>query len=79
MLPPGADAELPDDAEEAAAWVAERPDRREVRMAVGVLRDGASAALLRMRAVSGSGDDDELLTGPDLAPNLVDALLATLA
>src|SRR3954471_3625652 len=38
VLPPGADADLPDNPEEAAAWVAQRPDRREVRMAVGVLR-----------------------------------------
>jgi hypothetical protein len=33
--------------------------------------------VLRLRGVDGS--DDDLLTGPDLAPNLVEALAATLA
>jgi len=70
ILPPSVEAELsPDDA-------ASHPERREARLVVGVLRDGSSAALLRLR---GHGDaDDELLTGPELAPNLVTALRATL-
>jgi len=46
-------------------------------LVVGVLRDGTSAALLRMRPTD--GEDDDLLSAPDLAPNLVDALLATFA
>jgi hypothetical protein len=33
--------------------------------------------LLRLRSTEG-GADDELLTGPELAPNLAAALLATL-
>jgi hypothetical protein len=73
ILPPSAEAELT--AEEVAAQAAEHPQRREARLVVGVLRDGTSAALLRMRGADGDGDD--LLTGPDLAPNLVAALLAT--
>jgi hypothetical protein len=40
---------------------------------VSVLRDGPSAAVLRLRGTS----DADLLTGPDLAPNLARALLAT--
>jgi hypothetical protein len=48
-------------------------ERREARLVVAVLRDGTSAAVLRLR-----GADDDLLTGPDLAPNLVRALLTTL-
>ena len=75
ILPPSAEDGLTDDV--VATRAATHPDRREARLVVGVLRDGASAALLRMRATD--GDDDELLTGPDLAPNLVDALLATLS
>lgn len=87
MLPPS--AQLPTatdrdgDADEGGltdltpAVVAEHPDRREARLVVAVLRDGRSAAVLRLRAAAGSADD--VLTGQDLAPNLVAALAATLA
>lgn len=74
ILPPSAEAGLSDD--DALTRAAAHPERREARLVVGVLRDGSSAALLRLRGVDGAGDD--LLTGPELAPNLVDALLATL-
>ena len=81
VLPPGADAEAPDDPDEAAAWVAERPDRREVRMAVGVLRDGSRMAALRLRYDGATpaldGAADEMVFGPDLAPGLANALLET--
>jgi hypothetical protein len=44
----------------------------------GVARGGrAGAAMLRLRGQNGE-DDGDLLTGADLAPNLVEALLATL-
>ena len=57
VLPPGAEAEAPADADDdaLAAWVARRPDRRDVRLAVGVLRDGADAAVLRVRPVAQGG------------------------
>lgn len=76
VLPPSAEAEFGDNLadDEAAARAAEHPHRREARLVVGVLRDGSRAAVLRLR---GSDGDDNVLTGPDLAPNLVDALLAT--
>lgn len=76
ILPPSAEAEVSDgDAAAAAA----HPERREARIAVGVLRDGSSAALLRLRSRDGGSEpDEERLTGADLAPNLVEALLATL-
>lgn len=75
ILPPSALRALetvPDD-DGAIALAAEHPDRREARLVVAVLRDGTSAALLRLR-----GEEDGLLTGPDLAPNLVTALVMTL-
>ncbi len=72
ILPPSAEAELTDD--QVAAQAAGHPERREARLVVAVLRDGANAAVLRMRTADG---DDDLLTGPQLAPNLVAALLAT--
>lgn len=73
ILPPSAEAELTD--EQAATGAAGHPERREARLVAGVLRDGTSAALLRLRGTDAGGDD--VLTGPDLAPNLVRALLAT--
>lgn len=77
VLPPSAEAALNEleaelDAERAAA----HPEAREVRMVVGVVRDGTRAAVLRLRATGGGVD--ERVTGPDLAPALADALLATL-
>jgi hypothetical protein len=74
ILPPSADEGLADADAEAAAG---HPERREARLVVGVLRNGRSAALLRLRGAEGGEDD--LVTGPDLAPNLVSALLATFA
>ncbi|MFP5218252.1 MAG: PPA1309 family protein [Actinomycetes bacterium] len=75
VLPPSAEAQL-DPAADAARVAAEHPERREVRMVVGVLRDGSRAAVLRLRGI---GDEpDERVTGPDLAPGLAAALLETL-
>ena len=72
LLPPQVEAELAED----PAAAARHPLRREARLVVAVLREGDSAAVLRLRAGATGGDDD-LLTGADLAPNLVQALLAT--
>ena len=74
VLPPSAEQEAGElDPQTAAA----HPQAREVRMVVGVVRDGTQAAVLRLRG----GDDqpDDRVTGPDLAPALAEALLATLA
>ncbi|MDT4939554.1 MAG: hypothetical protein QOG80_3225 [Pseudonocardiales bacterium] len=70
LLPPSAEGEVGDDVGAAAA----HPDRREARLVAGVLRDGTSAVVLRLRGA----DEDDLLTGADLAPNLVEALHNTL-
>ena len=74
MVPPAAEGEIADGDATAAAG---HPDRREARLVVAVLRDGSSAAVLRLRGADGGEDD--LLTGPSIAPNLVEALLATLS
>jgi hypothetical protein len=76
VLPPEAEENRPDDAD-PIAWAAEHADRREVRMVAGVLRDGTSACALRMRPRD-SSETSEVVYGPDLAPNLVLALRATL-
>lgn len=67
VLPPSAEA-----AELAPQDAAAHPAAQDVRMAVGVVRGGDRAAVLRLRA------GNERLTGPDLAPALAEALLATL-
>ncbi len=74
ILPPSAEAGQSEEAMLRAA--SDHPERREARLVVGVLRDGSSAALLRLRGRACEADD--LLTGPELAPNLVEALLDTL-
>ncbi len=82
VLPPEAQAglsELPDDPAQARRAAAEHPQRREGRLVAAVLRDGVGACVLRLRATP--GDDlgrDEVVADPQLAPNLLHALLATL-
>jgi hypothetical protein len=73
MLPAGAEAAKPE-GEDLESWVARHPERQEVRMAVGVLRDGTRQAAVRLRS---KDVDSEVLSGPDLVPNLAEALLAT--
>ncbi len=72
VLPPSAEAAI----EEDLTAVHEHPERREVRMTVGVLRDGSRESLLRLRGQDGA--EDERVTGTDLVPGLSEALLATL-
>ncbi|RKN47126.1 PPA1309 family protein [Streptomyces hoynatensis] len=76
MLPPSAEAELPEGLGEAELnrWVADHPERQEVRMTVGVLRDGRRESALRLREKDAP---TEVLTGPDLVPGLAAALSAT--
>ncbi|MFF5401900.1 PPA1309 family protein [Streptomyces misionensis] len=78
MLPPSAEAQVPKDLSEArlAKWVAEHPERQEVRMTVAVLRDGGRESALRLRE---KDSPTEVLTGPDLVPGLAEALSATFA
>ncbi|MDT0462713.1 PPA1309 family protein [Streptomyces gibsoniae] len=78
MLPPSAEATVPQGLSDKklARWVAEHPDRQEVRMTVAVLRDGARDSAVRLRE---KDSPTEVLTGPDLVPGLADALAATFA
>ena len=75
VLPPAAEAALAE-AEDPATAAAEHPERRDVRMVVGVVRGGGSACVLRLRGAT--PEEDERVTGQDLAPSLAAALLATL-
>ncbi|MFD0683069.1 PPA1309 family protein [Actinomadura fibrosa] len=74
VLPPEVEQEIPEDEAEAAAFASSHPKREDVRMVVGVLRDGARHSALRLRRHDA---DDEVLVGPDLVPALSAALAAT--
>jgi hypothetical protein len=78
MLPPSAEASVPEGLSDKklAKWVAEHPDRQEVRMTVGVLRDGTRDSALRLRE---KDTPTEVLTGASLVPGLAEALSATFA
>jgi hypothetical protein len=91
VLPPSAEAELPDDDADAVdverlrQAAAHHPERTEARLVVAVLRDGPGTCVMRLRgyATCGAGGDlsgrvDEIVEHPELAPNLLDALRATL-
>lgn len=85
VLPPEAEATLPTgedtgDSDTMRRIAAEHPRRREARLVAAVLRDGTAACVLRLRGEGGTDPDDEdqIVEHPELAPNLTDALLATL-
>ena len=75
VLPAEAEAALPLARPAAERFVAEHQDRQEVRMAVGVLRDGRSYCVVRLRAHDA---EDARLEGADLVPGLVRLLAGTL-
>ena len=75
VVPPEAERDLPENADQAADALAAHPDRKDVRLLVAVLRDGESTCLLRQRD---HDSDDKVASGPDIAPGLVHALIATL-
>ena len=76
MLPPSAETSVPQGLSdtELTRWVAGHPDRREVRMTVAVLRDGARESAVRLRE---KDSPNEVLTGAGLVPGLAEALAAT--
>lgn len=96
VLPPEAEAELPEVDEAAGEGdvarlrqaAADHPSRTEARLVAAVLRDGTAACVMRLRGIASPGEEggtgqetenlDEIVEHPDLAPNLVEALRATL-
>jgi hypothetical protein len=74
VVPPEAERDLPEDPEAAVEQLAGHEGRRDVRLVVGVLRDGATMCALRQRE---HDDDGQVALGPDLVPGLTHALLAT--
>jgi hypothetical protein len=75
VLPPEAEAALPEGEDEALQILASHPSRQDVRLAVATLRDGTRSSAMRFRL---HDDPVQVLVGPDLVPRLADALAATL-
>ena len=65
--------QIPEDPDLAAEFVQNHPERQELRLVAGVLRDGTQHAVARL-----ASHRDELLGGPDLAPGVLAALATTL-
>lgn len=76
VLPPEAEEGLPEDAEAAVAALLAHPQRQDVRLAIGVLRDGTAWCAVRQRAADA---DEAVGQGPEVVPGLVEALRATFA
>jgi hypothetical protein len=74
VLPTAAEDAMPDEPDEALRYLMNHPDRSDVRLAVGVLRGGASWCTVRTRAFD-SGD--QVAQGPAVVPGLVEAVRAT--
>lgn len=75
VLPPDADAQIPEDPAAAEEFAREHPDRQEVRIVAGATRGGSTYCALRLRA---HDDDQSVVGGADLVPGLLALLGATL-
>ena len=79
VLPEAAEAQLVEQgldpgSREFADSALEHPNHQDVRMAIGVLRNGAQFCVLRIRTT----DENETFTeGEDLVPGLTQALIST--
>ncbi|MDQ1295484.1 MAG: hypothetical protein QG608_3369 [Actinomycetota bacterium] len=74
-VPPQAEIGLPQDEREASEILHNHPQRRDVRLAAAVLRDGTCGCAVRARD---HDEDERVAVGADLVPGLVQALAATL-
>ncbi len=74
FVPPHVESDIPDDPDAAAAFVAEHPERHDVRVVVGVTRAGTRYGVARLRT-----NPDDLLAADDLVPGLGEALTRTLS
>ncbi|MEE6273649.1 PPA1309 family protein [Georgenia wangjunii] len=76
VVPPEVEAGMPEDPDEAIAYLGAHPARQDVRITAGVLRTGESWCALRSR---GNDSDDAVGGSADAVPGLVEALRATFA
>ena len=73
FLPSSVEDAVPADPTAATDFVAHHPDREDIRIVVGVMRDGSQQAVARLRS-----HPDDLLSGAELVPDLAHALSHTL-
>lgn len=73
FLPASAEPDLPEDPTAAAEFVAQHPERQDVRVVVGVDRAGHTHGVARLIS-----RPEDLLAAPDLVPGLGAALAHTL-
>lgn len=73
FLPPEFEDQIPQDPDEAVEFVMQHPQKTDVRVVVGVLRDGSQHGLARLVS-----NPDDLLGAEDLVPGLTAALNRTL-
>lgn len=73
FLPPEYDGQIPEDPDEAVEFVNHHPARQDIRVVVGVLRDGVRHGVARLVT-----NPEDLLGAENLAPGLAAALAATL-
>ena len=74
VLPPAAEDAMPQDPDAATSWAQNHPERTDVRIVVGVLRDGRQSSVMRVR---GHDDESDLIRDPEFSPDLGAALAAT--
>lgn len=77
FLPAELEAELPSDPQRAAEFVANHPERRDLRVVAGALRGGDDQIHTHCVARLASNPDD-LLVGADMVPALTEAVAWTL-
>lgn len=75
VLPPDADALIPEDPAAAEEFARDHPDRQEVRIVAGATRAGSTYCALRLRA---HDDARSVVAGVDLVPALLQLLVSTL-
>lgn len=75
VVPPEVETDMPTDPAQALSFIMGHPKRQDVRLAVGVLRDGTTWCAIRTKAYD---QEAAVAGGADLVPTLIDALRATL-
>lgn len=73
FVPSEVEPEIPSDPDAAASFVAGHSRRQDVRVIVGVLRDGSTHGLARLKS-----NPDDLMGADNLVPGLTEALAQTL-
>ena len=73
FVPASAEADIPEDPDDAAEFVGQHPDRQDIRVVVAVTRAGGVHAVARLKTAP-----EDLLSGAELVPGLARALARTL-